>query len=96
MMAIFAWAGCVPGAVSLGIMQRIVAGYLGRASGWLFTLGTAGRCEVGIYLGRFGRWNGWDLLRNPRALAADLLAPSATRPPICARWRCARSSRPSS
>lgn len=75
MMAIFAWTGCVLGAVSLGIMQRIVAGYLGRAVGWLFALGAAGLCGVGIYLGRFGRWNSWDLLLNPRALAADLLAP---------------------
>lgn len=75
MMAIFAWTGCVLGAVSLGIMQRIVAGYLGRAVGWLFTLGTAGLCGIGIYLGRFGRWNSWDVLLNPRALAADILAP---------------------
>lgn len=75
MMAIFAWTGCVLGAVSLGIMQRIVASYLGRATGWLFVLGTAGLCGVGVYLGRFGRWNSWDLLLNPRALAFDVLGP---------------------
>jgi uncharacterized membrane protein len=75
MVAIFAWTGCVLGASSLGIMQRIVAGYLGRATGWLFVLGTAGLCGIGIYLGRFEHWNSWDLLVNPRALAADLVGP---------------------
>jgi NADH:ubiquinone oxidoreductase subunit 2 (subunit N) len=72
-MALLAWTGCVLGALSLGMIQRIVASYLGRALGWLFVLGTAGLCGCGIYLGRFARWNSWDLLTNPHALASDLL-----------------------
>jgi uncharacterized membrane protein len=72
-MALLAWTGCVLGALSLGMIQRIVASYLGRALSWLFVLGTAGLCGCGIYLGRFARWNSWDLLTNPHALASDLL-----------------------
>lgn len=72
-MALLAWTGCVLGALSLGMIQRIVASYLGRALSWLFVLGTAGLCGCGIYLGRFARWNSWDVLTNPRALASDLL-----------------------
>ena len=72
-IALLAWTGCVLGALSLGMIQRIVASYLGRALGWLFVLGTAGLCGCGIYLGRFARWNSWDLLTNPHALASDLL-----------------------
>ncbi|HEY8598533.1 MAG TPA: DUF1361 domain-containing protein [Thermomicrobiales bacterium] len=75
MMAVFAWTGCILGAASLGIMQRIVGDYLGRAASWLFILLTAGLCGVGIYLGRFERWNSWDLIVNPRALARDLIGP---------------------
>jgi uncharacterized membrane protein len=75
MMAIFAWTGCILGAVSLGIMQRIVARYWGRATSWCFVLATAGLCGVGIYLGRFQRWNSWDLLLNPQLVARDLLGP---------------------
>ncbi len=75
MMAVFAWTGCILGAVSLGIMQRIVGDYLGRVASWVFVLCTAGLCGVGIYLGRFERWNSWDLLVNPRALAHDLSGP---------------------
>ncbi|HMQ31944.1 MAG TPA: DUF1361 domain-containing protein, partial [Chloroflexaceae bacterium] len=29
---------------------------------------------LGVYVGRFLRWNSWDALLRPRALAADLLA----------------------
>lgn len=75
MMAVFAWTGCVLGAVSLGMMQRAVAEQFNRLVGWLFVLGAAGLCGIGVYLGRFGRWNSWDVLLNPRALGADLLAP---------------------
>lgn len=72
-MALLAWTGCVLGALSLGMIQRIVASYVGHALGWLFVLGTAGLCGCGIYLGRFARWNSWDLLANPHALASQLL-----------------------
>lgn len=75
MMAIFAWTGCILGAVSLSVMQRIVARFWGRAIGWCFVLLAAGLCGVGIYLGRFERWNSWDLLLNPRSVARDLVGP---------------------
>lgn len=75
MMAIFAWTGSILGAVSLGGMQRLVARHWGRATSWCFVLVVAGLCGVGIYLGRFQRWNSWDLLLNPRSVARDLLGP---------------------
>jgi uncharacterized membrane protein len=75
MMAVFAWTGSSLGAVSLGIGQRIVGDFFGRATSWLFVLLTAALCGVGMSLGRFGRWNSWDLLVNPLALARDLLGP---------------------
>lgn len=74
-LATLAWTGCVLGAVSLGIMQGIVRQYLGRVASWVFVLGTAGLCGVGIYLGRFLRWNSWDLLVEPRARLGELVAP---------------------
>jgi uncharacterized membrane protein len=74
-IATLAWTGCVLGAVSLGIMQGIVAQYLGRAMSWLFVLVTAGLCGVGIYLGRFEHWNSWDVLVSPRARIAEMTPP---------------------
>ncbi len=74
MVVVLAWTGCLLGATSLGIMQGIVARYLGRMASWLFVLGSAGLCGIGIYVGRFQRWNSWDVLFNPLALVRDLAA----------------------
>lgn len=74
MVVAFAWTGCVLGALSLGIAQGIVARSLGRLGGWCCVLVSAGLCGVGIYVGRFLRWNSWDLLANPLTLSRDLVA----------------------
>jgi len=70
----FAWSGCILGVASLHIMQRIVRGRAGPVAGWAFVLGSVGLCGLGIYLGRFLRWNSWDVFTSPRALARELLA----------------------
>ena len=69
----FAWAGLFLGFSSLYTMQRLVAEKLGRALGWIFTLVILAVSSFGIYLGRFLRWNSWDVLVDPRGLAGDIL-----------------------
>jgi len=69
----FAWAGLFLGFSSLYTMQRLVARKFGRLLGWTFTLVMLGLSSVGIYLGRFLRWNSWDVLVDPRGLASDIL-----------------------
>jgi uncharacterized membrane protein len=34
---------------------------------------TTGLSGLGVYIGRFRRWNSWDLLLHPRAVLADTL-----------------------
>jgi uncharacterized membrane protein len=70
----FAWAGCLLGVASLQLMQGLVRERLGAALSWAFVLVSVGLSGVGIYLGRFLRWNSWDVFTSPRALAAELLA----------------------
>lgn len=69
----FSWTGVLLGLVSLYLMHDLVARRLGRAVGWLFVVAAAGLGSLGIYLGRFLRWNTWDLVRRPGPLADELL-----------------------
>ena len=68
----FAWIGLALGFVSLDLVQRLVARRVGRVLSWLFAGGVLAASAFGIYLGRFRRWNTWDLLRDPRALLQDV------------------------
>ena len=60
-----AFTGLVLGFVSLYLMQSLVIRMFGRAAGWLFVGGSACLCSFGIYLGRFLRFNSWDVLLRP-------------------------------
>jgi len=68
-----ALCGLALGLVSLRWMQAAVTDRLGRWPGRLFGLGALGAAGFGIYLGRYLRWNSWDLLLNPSALVRDIL-----------------------
>lgn len=65
--------GLLLGSVSLWLAHSIVENVFGRVVGWLFVLGVAVASGFGVYLGRFERWNSWDLILNPRGVAADVL-----------------------
>jgi uncharacterized membrane protein len=68
----FAWTGCFLGLASLRTMQRLVKAFWGWAVGWVFVIGTLGLSGLGIYLGRFLRWNSWDLILHPRGVLMDV------------------------
>ncbi len=74
MLLSFALTGLLLGYVSLYTLQKMVARRFGAAVGWLFAVGTLGLCSFGIYLGRFGRFNSWDVVFNPFELALAIYA----------------------
>jgi len=69
----FSWTGVLLGLVSLYLMHEIVQRNFGRWLGWIFVLIVSGLSSAGIYVGRFMRWNSWDILGNPTELAMDIL-----------------------
>ena len=72
MLLDFALLGLFLAFVSLSMMQDLVSDRFGAFSGWTFAIAVLGISGLGIYIGRFLRWNSWDLLTRPLPLLADL------------------------
>ncbi len=56
-------------------MQNIFSERWTRFSGWIIAIGTLIASSFGIYLGRFLRWNTWDIVSRPEALLKDIISP---------------------
>lgn len=68
----FAWNGLILGFVSLRLVQIVARRLFGTLVSWLLATGTLALSGFGIYMGRFLRWNSWDLLTNPLLLWQDV------------------------
>jgi uncharacterized membrane protein len=72
MFATFAWTGCFLAVASLRVMQTLVKNYLGWFVSWIFAAVALSLGGLGIYLGRFSRWNSWDLFLQPKNVILDI------------------------
>jgi uncharacterized membrane protein len=84
--ATLAWTGLLLAVASLQIVQRMVRQSFGVLWSWIVVLIVVGLNGVGIYLGRFLRWNSWDIVTDPLAVVQDaitpFLHPIANRQPV--------------
>lgn len=69
----FAWTGLLLGVASLHLLEGMVRRAWGGVASAGFVVASAALAGVGIYLGRFLRWNSWDVLHRPDDLLATLL-----------------------
>lgn len=74
MLVTFAWTGTIAGYLSLYLMHQRVTQRLGAAAGWVFAIVALGLSSFGVYLGRFLRFNSWDVVMNPDEIARDVLS----------------------
>lgn len=72
MLFTLALCGLMLGAISLRWMELAVARRFGSWPGRFFVLIVLGMTGFGIYLGRFLRWNSWDMITNPLSLLQDI------------------------
>lgn len=72
-MVWFSWTGLLLGLVSLYLMHYIIQRMFGRAAGWVFVFIVSGLSSFGVYLGRFVRFNSWDLLNDPKEIVVTIL-----------------------
>lgn len=67
----FAFNGLYLGLDSLNIIQKIIAS-VNRLYGWIFAIISLFLGSVGIYIGRYLRWNSWDIITHPEILIKDV------------------------
>jgi uncharacterized membrane protein len=78
----FAGTGLLLGLLSLHNMQQALTARLSaRWAQWLIG-GAIALSGFGIWLGRFQRWNSWDIFTRPDALLADLLSTLSSWPEL--------------
>lgn len=68
-----AWNGLILAIVSLWDMHQLLNRLFNRTLGWIFALSALVLGSFGIYLGRYLRFNSWDIISNPRSLFFDIL-----------------------
>ena len=78
--------GLALGFVSIYLVQAVVAARLGRAAGWTVAASALVLSGLGVYLGRYERWNSWEVLTEPGkvfgGLAAGIVDPLAHARPL--------------
>ncbi len=60
------------GFVSLYLVQVVVATRFGHLAGWALAWTALVLSGVGVYLGRFQRWNSWQVVTEPWTLGHEL------------------------
>ena len=65
--------GLLLGILSLLSVEKFLARRYGNRITGLLILSSFFLCAFGIYMGRYLRWNSWDILVNPLGIAGDIL-----------------------
>ncbi len=68
----FAWNGLIICFISLADIHRVLNKIFNTFLGWFFIICSIVLSGLGIYVGRYLRWNSWDFFTNPFALLFDL------------------------
>lgn len=69
----FAWNGLLFGILSVREMEKIVLASFSMKSSLLFLVPVMWLNAFGVYIGRYMRFNSWDVLTNPFQLAGEIL-----------------------
>ena len=68
----YAWTGLIFGFLSLRDMEKLLAERFSRGKVFCITALLLFIVAFGVYLGRYERWNSWDVLSHPLGIFADV------------------------
>lgn len=68
----FSWSGMTIGFLSMSDMHQIWETRFNTKTGWIFISCCCLLSGFGMYLGRFLRYNSWDIISNPFELFTDI------------------------
>jgi len=68
----FAWNGLILGILSIRQMEKLLKNYFPRMGELVFLYPVMWMNALGVYIGRYLRYNSWDVLTNPIQLAQDI------------------------
>lgn len=68
----FSLTGFMLGIASLQAIHRLLLTRFKASTAWGYIAAVIGLCSFAIYLGRYLRWNTWDVLFNPAGLLFDV------------------------
>jgi len=80
MIGAFAVTGILLGLASLQVAGKIFAERFGAFWSWFFLVAVSFLTGFGIYVGRYLRWNSWDVILHPRALVTDIVGGGLDQP----------------
>ncbi len=72
LIASFAWTGLILGLLSLYEVQLFLKKQIGNILAWTISITSIFLCGFGIYVGRFLRWNSWDIITHPISLLSQV------------------------
>lgn len=75
----FAWTGLLFGFISLMDIEKVLENFLGRGKTIFLIISFLFISGFGVYIGRYLRWNTWDVVVSPFALLTDIFT-SVTHP----------------
>jgi len=70
----FAWNGLLLGILSVRQMEKILQPYLGGKHELFFIYPIMWLNALGVYIGRYLRFNSWDIITNPFDLITDIIS----------------------
>ncbi len=68
LVSVAAWTGLLLGFISLYLVHSVARRIVGTLNSWVLVVAVLALGSYGIYLGRFERWNSWDLVARPEYL----------------------------